>query len=192
MARCPRSADRRSWRRGGIRVMLGIAASLLRMVAEYTADDPGATECGSRLTALRSDALDAAEADGVTSADFGAALALSTEDPDREPRVRKAAVDAAASSARLGDVGIRLLPEVRLLAEIGNPHLAADLAVAAEALGAGLAGAVINLRANLQIARRHDAAASDLADLGAQASRLAEAARAARQIAEEASSRFED
>jgi formiminotetrahydrofolate cyclodeaminase len=112
-----------------------IGAALLRMVAEYT-DAPRATECSARLVGIRAEALAAVEADGVASAQFGAALALPTDDPARDARVRDAAITAAHSSAQVGAVGIRLTPEVRLLDEIGNRSLLADLAVAAEALRA--------------------------------------------------------
>ena len=168
-------------------VMLGIAASLLRMVAEYTPDDPRAEECGDRLARTREEVLAAVEADGVASAGFGAALALPADDPDRDDRVRDAAIDAAESSARLGDIGIRLLPEARLLADIGNRHLSADLAVAVEALRAGIAGALINLRANLQTARAHGATA--LETLDSDASRLSDAVRELAQIGDELSTK---
>lgn len=173
-------------------VMLGIAAALLRMVAEYTIDDPQATESGRRLTGHRRDALAAAEADGVLSAEFGAALGMPTDDPGRESRVRDAAVAAADSSARLGAIGIRLLDEVRLLAEIGNPHLVSDLAVAAQALAAGLSGAIINLRANMRTARKHDAAESRLARLRADEARLSEARQAVSAIADEVAPPLDD
>lgn len=173
-------------------VMLGIAASLLRMVAEYTPDDPRASECADRLARTRQEALDAAEADGVLSAGFGAALGMSSDDPERDHRVRDAAIEAAESSVRLGAAGIRLLPELRVLTEIGNPHLVADLAVSAEALRAGLAGAAINLRANLQTAVKHDASASIVSALDTEASRLAEAGNAVARIADELGARSAD
>lgn len=171
-------------------VMLGIAASLLRMVAEYTPDDPRAEECGGRLARTREEVLAAVESDGVVSAGFGAALALPADDPERDRRVRDAALDAAESSARLGAIGIRLLPELRLLAEIGNPNLRADLAVAVEALRAGLSGAIINLRSNLRIARKHDAPEEELTVLHAEQSRLGDTARKIGQLAEDLSSRL--
>lgn len=173
-------------------VMLGIAASLLRMVAEYTPEDPRASECADRLARTREEALEAAQSDGILSAGFGAALALSKDDPERDGRVRDAAIEAAESSTRLGAIGIRLLPEVRVLTEIGNPHLLADLAVAAEALRAGLAGAGINLRANLQIARKHDAPEPVGSALDAEASRLTEAQNAVARIADELAARAGD
>jgi formiminotetrahydrofolate cyclodeaminase len=172
-------------------VMLAIAASLLRMVAEYTADDSRATECGDRLVGLRLEILQAAEADGLVSAEFGAALALPEDAPDRDDSVRSAGLDAARSAARIGSIGANLVAEARLLVEIGNPSLVADLAVAVEALGGGLSGAVINVRANLQTARTHDAASSDLAPLQAEVERLADARRAVADIGEELSPRFD-
>lgn len=168
-------------------VMLGIAAALLQMVAEYTPGDSRAEECGIRLARHRRDALAAAEADGVLSADFGAALALPTEDPARDSRVRKAAAAAAESSARLGEIGIRLQDELRLLIEVGNPHLVADLAVAAEALGAGLSGALINLRANVQTAQKHGMPSEDAADLRADEARLSDTRQTIIRLADEVS-----
>lgn len=171
-------------------VMLGIAASLLRMVAEYTPDDPRAEECGGRLARTRAQVLAAVESDGVLSAAFGAALGLPSDDPERDRRVRDAAIDAAESSARLGAIGIRLIPEVRLLGEIGNPQLLADLAVAVEALRAGLSGALINLRSNLQIAKKHAAPQTVVSSLQADGSRLADAKREIEQIAGDLASRL--
>ena len=123
-------------------VMLALAAALLRMVAEYTPDEPRAEECAGRLVTRRLDALAAAETDGVRSAELGAALRTSKDDPTRDQLVRDAAIEAARLSAVLGDVGVALVDELRLLREIGNPHLAADLAVAGEALAASSCGGV--------------------------------------------------
>ena len=173
-------------------VMLALAAALLRMVAEYTPDEPRAEECAGRLVTRRLAALDASETDGVRSAELGAALRMSRDDPARDERVRDAAIEAARLSAVLGDVGAGLVEELRLLREIGNPHLAADLAVAGEALAAGVAGASINLRANLQLARAHDATAEELHALDAEVERLRSVREDATRIAEETAARFDD
>lgn len=172
-------------------VMLSIAASLLSMVAAYTPDDPRAAECGRRVAGLRGEALRGAESDGIVSADFGTALALPEGDQDRGARVRDAAVHAAESAARLGASGMALLSELRVLREIGNRSLSADLAVAAAALSAGLSGSSINLRANLRTARAHHATAADLAELRVVAAQLAETQQSAAQIAGDLSAEFE-
>lgn len=173
-------------------VMLGIAASLLSMVAAYTPDDPRAAECGRRVARLRDESLQGSESDGILSAEFGAALALSADDPGRDARVRTAAVRAAESAARLGSSGTALLSELRMLREIGNRSLSADLAVAAAALGAGLSGSSINLRANLRTARAHHASAAELAELQVKAALLAESHRSAAQITDGLFAEFED
>ncbi len=172
-------------------VMLALSAALLRMVAEYTPDDERAEECAARLVTRRVDALDTAETDGVRSAELGAALRTPTDDPDRDERVRDAATEAARLSAALGEIGVGLIDELRLLGEIGNPHLAADLAVAGEALAAGIAGASINLRANVSLARAHGAR-EELATLQADIERLRSARAAAARIADETAARFDD
>jgi len=177
-------------------VMLGISAALLRMVAEYTPDDARAAEAANRLDGHRRAALDAAEADGVRSAELGAALGLPAKEPGRDDRVRDAAISAAVSSAELGAIGVSLLNELRLLATIGNSHLAADLAVAGEALAAGIAGALVNLRANLQFTRAHlvgdDGVAERLSQLDHAVRELRTAHRAASAIADEQSAQFDD
>jgi formiminotetrahydrofolate cyclodeaminase len=172
-------------------VALALSAGLLHMVAGYT-DDPRAPEAEARLASGRQDALAAAEADGVRSAEFGAALALPAGDPSREARVRQGAVDAARSSVALGDVGAQLLPDLRLLAEIANPNLGADLAIAAETLAVGTFGAIVNLRANLRTAHRHDADRSACAALADDAERLAGVRADAQAIAHRVAARFDD
>lgn len=154
-------------------VMIAIAAALLQMVAGYTPDDPRVMAAGERAVGHRDDALAAAEDDGVRSAQLGAALAESENASGRDTHVREAAVAAATSSARLGEIGAALATELRLIAERGNPNLAADLAVAAAALQAGIRGALTNLRANLDLAHGHredsdgvDGALTTLADAG--------------------------
>ncbi|MEV8171615.1 cyclodeaminase/cyclohydrolase family protein [Microbacterium sp. NPDC077486] len=172
-------------------VMLGLAAALMGMVAGYTREDPAAAESTGRLDPVRAELLQAVEADGVVSAGFGAALALAPEDPAREERVRNAALDAAASVARLGRIGITLVAEARTLASHGNPHLAVDLAVATEALEAGLSGASLNLRANLQLARAHGASPSMRSGLDEEVGRLAEARTQVSRITAELSARLD-
>nr|WP_314844566.1 cyclodeaminase/cyclohydrolase family protein [uncultured Microbacterium sp.] len=172
-------------------VMLSMGASLLRMVAEYTPDDARAAESARRLEGIRLDALDAAEADGIVSNDFGAALALSHDDPGRDGRVRDAAVEASESSVRLGSVGIRVVDEVQILAEIGNHSVRADLAVGSQALTGGLFGAWVNLRSNLRFARRYGASGDVLAELEMQSERLANARQRMAQIVDGFASEFD-
>ena len=115
-------------------VMTGIAAGLLGMVAAYTAHDLEARQAEQRLSDKRGLAMRAAEEDGVRSATFGAALAMD-QGIDRERAVREATVDAVASALDVGRIATSLLEEVRLLADIGNPHVEPDLRVAVELCG---------------------------------------------------------
>jgi len=142
-------------------VLTGIAAGLLGMVAAYTADDLEARQAEQRLSDKRGLAMRAAEEDGVRSAAFGAALAMD-QGPDRERAVREATVDAVASALNVGRVAASLLEEVRLLADIGNPHVEADLRVAVEALRAALEGTNHTARANLDLLARHRTAGDHL------------------------------
>ena len=131
-------------------VMLAIGAALLHMVAAYTPDDERAQESGRQAVEFRVEALRAAEEDGVRSA------ALAAEpSPERDSRIVDTGTAGAESSAALVGIGAALAAELRVLADRGNPHLIADVAVAAEAIGAGLGGALTNLRSCLALTRRH-------------------------------------
>jgi len=136
-------------------VMAGIAAALLGMVAAYTKGDEAA-RARARLAETRRSAMKAAEDDGIHSAEFGAALAM-PDGPNRPPAVRQATAEAIASSLAVGEIAASLVPEVRLLAEIGNPHVEADLLVALAALRAALDGVVVTTRADLALLDAHRA-----------------------------------
>lgn len=135
-------------------VMMAIGAALLHMVAAYTPDDERAQQSGRRSIELREEALQAAENDGVRSAALGAALAAEPSS-QRDQRIVLTGTAGAESSAALVEIGRALAAELRVLADRGNPHLIADVAVAAEAIGAGLGGALTNLSACVALARRH-------------------------------------
>ena len=144
-------------------IMTGIAAGLLGMVAAYTPDEPDAARAAERLARVRGEATRAAEADGASSAAFGAALAME-DGTEREAAVRAATVEATASSLRVGRVAASLLAELRLLREIGNVHVEADLLVAALALDAALGGIAITAAADLALLASHRAPEDGLDD----------------------------
>jgi formiminotetrahydrofolate cyclodeaminase len=149
-------------------VMTAIAAALLGMVAAYTPDEPAAASARKRLARIRRQATAAAEADGVRSARFGAALAME-DGSERESAVRVATEEAADSSLAVGRVAASLVEEVRLLADVGNPHVEADLLVAGEALVAALGGVIGTTRADLDLLGAHRAPDDGLDDTLARA-----------------------
>lgn len=144
-------------------VMMALAAALLHMVCAYTPGEGRAAVGAERVRALRERSLEAAREDGVRSSALGAALAA--DGPDRSRGVHDAAVAAAASSADLAEIGVALADELHAVAEVGNRNLVADTGVAAEALRAGLGAALINLRANVQLARSHQGDADAAGEL---------------------------
>lgn len=126
-------------------VQLAIAAGLLSMVAAYS-DAPDATD---RARELQRRALAGADADAEVSDALGTAV---REDGD----VASASLDAAGSSARLGDLACGAVDDLAWLAEHGKRFLVADVAVAAGALRAALTGARANLAFDLDEARSAD------------------------------------
>ena len=149
-------------------VMTAIAAALLGMVAAYTPDEPAAASARKRLARIRRQATAAAEADGVRSARFGAALAMD-DGSEREGAVRVATEEAADSSLAVGRIAASLVEEVRLLADVGNPNVEADLLVAGEALVAALGGVIGTTRADLDLLGAHRAPGDGLDDTLARA-----------------------
>ena len=133
-------------------VLLGIGAALLSMVLGY-GERPGALR--TRATDLRAGALDAALRDAAASAELGAALALPADDPARPGRVADAALAGARSTAELGATGVALVDLLEETATDTAPGLMADVGVAAEAIAAGLGGALTTLRGDLELVERY-------------------------------------
>jgi formiminotetrahydrofolate cyclodeaminase len=136
----------------GSGLMLAVAASLTSMVAGYTEpkEHEGAkvAEIRERAQALRREALQLADEDATASQAFGAAFRLDPG-PDREEAIHRASLDAAKSSAVLGERAIEAVDDLAWLAVNGNPALIADVVVAFGALRAAVAGARTNVSFDL-------------------------------------------
>ncbi len=136
----------------GSGLMLAVAASLTSMVAGYTEpkehEDAEVAEIRERAQALRREALQLADEDSTASQAFGAAFRLDPG-PDREEAIHRASLDAAKSSAVLGERAIEAVDDLAWLAANGNPALIADVVVAFGALRAAVAGARTNVSFDL-------------------------------------------
>ncbi|MDD7962404.1 cyclodeaminase/cyclohydrolase family protein [Microbacterium thalli] len=167
-------------------VITAIGAALGQMVARYSSDVAEAAGLNERLGSLRARAIAAAERDGEASGALGAALrpAEDGSEDDRDRRIVSAVTDAVQTSAELGRVALAVLSELTDLSTLGNRHLLADVAVALDAVAAGLGAAATNLRGGLTLAAAHGDARAlhDAHDDLAQ--RLLDARREARTLAE--------
>lgn len=137
----------------GTGLMLAVAASLTSMVAGYSEDNSGddGGEPGrirDRARALRREALRLADEDASASKAFGAAFRLEPG-PERDEAIRNASLEAAASSAVLGERAIEAIDDLAWLATKGNRALVADVVVAFGALRAAVAGARTNVSFDL-------------------------------------------
>jgi formiminotetrahydrofolate cyclodeaminase len=132
--------------------MLAVASSLTSMVAGYTEAEGAAREdvdgIRSRTQSVRESALRLADEDATASEAFGAAFRLELG-PAREEAIRAASLDAARSSALLGERACEALEDLAWLVSHGNPALVADVVVALGALRAAIAGARTNLSFDL-------------------------------------------
>ncbi|RJN32524.1 cyclodeaminase/cyclohydrolase family protein [Nesterenkonia natronophila] len=136
----------------GAGVMLSLAASLTSMVAGYTEPDAGEEDQLNsvliRAQNLRQTALQLADDDAAASHAFGAAFKLE-RGRARDEAIRKASVEAAESSAVLGEHAIGAIDDLTWLTENGNSALVADVVVAFGALRAAVAGARTNVSFDL-------------------------------------------
>ncbi|MEW1949734.1 cyclodeaminase/cyclohydrolase family protein [Pseudarthrobacter sp902506025] len=136
----------------GTGLMLALAASLTSMVAGYSGngEDDGGEPAGirARARALRREALKLADDDASASKAFGAAFRLEPG-PERDEAIRRASLEAAASSAVLGERAIQAIDDLAWLATNGNRALVADVVVAFGALRAAVAGARTNVSFDL-------------------------------------------
>ena len=137
----------------GTGLMLAVAASLTSMVAGYSegssGDDGGEPgRIRDRARALRREALRLADEDASASKAFGAAFRLEPG-PERDEAIRNASLEAAASSAVLGERAIEAIDDLAWLATNGNRALVADVVVAFGALRAAVAGARTNISFDL-------------------------------------------
>lgn len=133
-------------------VMLAIAASLTSMVAGYTRLSEDQQEdlhaLRTRAGQLRRTALQAADDDAAASRAFGAAFTL-PRGPQRTDAIHQASLEAAESSAVLGEHAVRAIDDAVWLAEKGNPSLIADVMVAFGALRTALTAARTNVSFDL-------------------------------------------
>ncbi|MFS0714575.1 cyclodeaminase/cyclohydrolase family protein [Microbacterium sp. 2P01SA-2] len=138
-------------------VITAVAAAIAQMVSRYSSAEPAAAGIDDRLARLRDAAVAAADEDGRASGALGVALrsAPDEDDVERDRRVVGAATRAVETSAALGDIALGVWTEIGLIADIGNRHLMSDVAVAADAVAAGLGGAATNLTGGLALIGAH-------------------------------------
>jgi formiminotetrahydrofolate cyclodeaminase len=137
-----------------------MGAALVAMVAELTIGRADAADHHAQLVALRDGAvarqnalLDLAEDDAAAYAAVVVARRMPKGDEaEREARgriLRTTMVTAAQVPLRTAQVAAEVLDMARRIAPIGNPNAVSDAGVAAQLAGAGLRGALLNVRINL-------------------------------------------
>ncbi|MCU1638976.1 MAG: formiminotransferase-cyclodeaminase, partial [Microbacteriaceae bacterium] len=136
-------------------VMLAIALGLTSMVAGYTAEPESDEDLAALRKRARSrldTALRLADDDASASEAFGNAFALEPGD-GRDDAVNMASLEAARTSAAIGDSAAEAIGDLEWLSEHGNPAVISDTAVALGALRAALIGARTNVSFDLAALR---------------------------------------
>ncbi|MFT4211369.1 MAG: cyclodeaminase/cyclohydrolase family protein, partial [Microbacterium sp.] len=171
-------------------VVLAAGAALVQMTAGYAPDRVARDRIGSDAAAARADALRAADADALLSAELVACFRLAGDDPRRAERLLGATVAAASSVVEIARLADPLLTALPWLVEHGDPRLLPDVAVAARTLAAALRSCRTTVRVNTTSAREAGADEAVLAGLAAAAERMREACRGLDRLADQADARL--
>lgn len=161
-------------------VAASLAAALASMVAAYSVgrrkgrDDEELGRTLESLERARELVLELADADAAAYGTLSEALARPRDEAGRDQAVARAAAQAITVPRTLQATCLSLLRSLERLAEIGNPHLASDLAAAARLLEGAARAAQHFVAANAPL----------LGDEPRAATLLAEAARTSRRASE--------
>jgi formiminotetrahydrofolate cyclodeaminase len=161
---------------GSVAAVVGaLAAALGEMVAnltlgreKYAAAEASLRPARDRLTALRSNLLDAAAADEAAYQSYREAASL-PRTSDGEKTARTAAMQRALNAAtEVPRAVARSAGEVaeilQSVAREGNPHVRSDTALGALLAEAALRGALLNVRGNAALLMDRELAASYLTE----------------------------
>lgn len=183
-------------------VSAALAAALGSMVADLTANRERDAAIAAKLraaidqlTGLRERMMTAAAADEAAYGAYRAASSLPRQTDDEKARRREAMQDAliAATEAPLevarGAVAIAKL--LGAVARIGNPRLAADIALGAMLAETALRGSLLNIRSNAAMLDDRALATRVLDEAGRLEREGREAVAAARRASESASASTE-
>lgn len=138
-------------------VVIATGAALVAMTAGYAAA-PGGEDVLAAASAVRAEALIAAEHDGRMSASLVAAFRLPVSHPHRAEAIVQATVRAAEASAALVDAAASLTDSLAWLEVHGEPRVAPDVAVAARMLACGIRASAVNIRCDTTSAEAAGAA----------------------------------
>lgn len=130
------------------------AAALLAMVARYSDGAGYDAELTGRIVAeadaLRSEALELAEADAAAFGAVGAAYRMPRSDPGRPEAIASALAGAARPPADVMRLALRLVRLAGSLLEGGNRNVITDVGAAAAAARAAAVTSRLNIEVNLR------------------------------------------
>ncbi len=146
---------------GSVAALAGaLAAALGEMMAgltegrvKFASRDPQVREIHARLTDSRNQLRGLVEQDSLAFKELLRAIKLPKETKEekeiRAAAIEQATIDATETPLRTARAAFRVLEDVRVLVEIGNPNARSDAAVGAQLACAALKGAHYNVLTNI-------------------------------------------
>lgn len=153
-------------------LLAATGAALVSMVAnltignpKYAEAEPRMVEARDRVTAIREQALELAEADAAAFTAVIAAYKLPKDTDGRAETIQQSLVAAARVPLRLAGLAADVIHAAESILDGSNPNVVSDVAVAADSARAALTAAAYNVRINAAALKDADTGAALIREL---------------------------
>jgi formiminotetrahydrofolate cyclodeaminase len=144
-------------------VIAALAISLGRMVVSLSESTLALAEAEARLKEGSAQAISFSDADERAYGGYIAATRMPKVTPEekivRRQAMQRALLNSAETPMRLAELIASIKPTLAQVAELGNPHVVSDAAIALILADAAIEACLINVRVNLPMIKDADAVA---------------------------------
>jgi formiminotetrahydrofolate cyclodeaminase len=141
-------------------VIAALAISLGRMVISLSESTPELADADATLKQAGVEAIDLSDADERAYGGYIAATRLPKATPEektvRRQALQRALQDSAETPMRLAELIASIRPTLTRIAELGNPHVVSDAAIAQLLADAAIQASLVNVRVNLPMIKDTD------------------------------------
>jgi formiminotetrahydrofolate cyclodeaminase len=141
-------------------VIAALAISLGRMVISLSETTPELADADATLKQAGVEAIDLSDADERAYGGYIAATRLPKATPEektvRRQALQRALQDSAETPMRLAELIASIRPTLTRIAELGNPHVVSDAAIAQLLADAAIQASLVNVRVNLPMIKDTD------------------------------------
>jgi formiminotetrahydrofolate cyclodeaminase len=141
-------------------VIAALAISLGRMVISLSETTPELADADATLKQAGVEAIDLSDADERAYGGYIAATRLPKATPEektvRRQALQRALQDSAETPMRLAELIASIRPTLTRIAELCNPHVVSDAAIAQLLADAAIQASLVNVRVNLPMIKDTD------------------------------------